>query len=348
MKILSIIIPTYNMEKYLHRCVDSLIAVESILPYLEIIIVNDGSKDKSLNIAQDYQHKYPESIIVIDKKNGNYGSCINAALPIVHGKYIKVIDADDWVINSNLVKYLEKLKNTDADLIITDYTNVFENNQHQYLRSFKLDTDKFYNNDILTSISLKDFQMHSVTYRTEILRKLKYKQTEGISYTDQEWIFYPIQKVKRIIYFNLNLYQYLLGRTGQTMDTKVFAKQIPQQIFIVKKMIEWYNSQQVIPNSLDNYQSNYFFNRMSMLLSGIYKTILLLSQHPSLKDIRELDEYLQQKAPNLYKDLDNSYIHKSFPYKYIRKFHHTNNCPNTFIKSLYQLFIRLRTLGIFK
>ena len=132
------------------------------------------------------------------------------------------------------------------------------------------------------------------------------------------------------------------------MDTKVFAKQIPQQIFIVKKMIEWYNSQQVIPNSLDNYQSNYFFNRMSMLLSGIYKTILLLSQHPSLKDIRELDEYLQQKAPNLYKDLDNSYIHKSFPYKYIRKFHHTNNCPNTFIKSLYQLFIRLRTLGIFK
>lgn len=126
-KILSIIIPTYNMELYLKRCIDSLVTAKQTLGDTEIIVVNDGSKDKSLSIANGYKELYPESLIVIDKTNGNYGSCINAALKIASGKYIKVLDADDWFNTNALVEFVMCLKSLDVDLVLTDYTVCFEN-----------------------------------------------------------------------------------------------------------------------------------------------------------------------------------------------------------------------------
>ena len=104
-KILSIIIPTYNMEKYLPKCLDSLISAKEVLCKMEILIINDGSKDASSRIAHEYQSRYPDSIIVIDKENGNYGSCVNRGLKEATGKYIKVLDADDWFLTQNLKRY---------------------------------------------------------------------------------------------------------------------------------------------------------------------------------------------------------------------------------------------------
>ena len=121
MKLLSIIVPTYNMEAYLVRCLDSV--TNKILPNtLEVIVVNDGSKDKSLNIARSYQTFRPDIISIIDKPNGNYGSCINEGLKEAQGKYIKILDADDWYNTDSLKVFLEKLVDVDSDLIITDFT----------------------------------------------------------------------------------------------------------------------------------------------------------------------------------------------------------------------------------
>ena len=94
-KLLSIIIPTYNMAELLPRCLDSLVTAQGADATLEAVVVNDGSKDNSLAVAQDYQKRYPNIITVIDKPNGNYGSTINAALPVAKGKYVKVLDSDD-------------------------------------------------------------------------------------------------------------------------------------------------------------------------------------------------------------------------------------------------------------
>lgn len=88
-KILTIIIPTYNMEKYLRRCLDSLIIDEEGMKQLEVLVINDGSKDSSSQIAHEYQDKYPDTYRVIDKENGNYGSCINIGLKEAKGKYVK-------------------------------------------------------------------------------------------------------------------------------------------------------------------------------------------------------------------------------------------------------------------
>ena len=99
MKVLSLCIPSYNMEAYLGRCVDSLLA-EEVIDKLEIIIVNDGSKDRTLEIANAYRDRYPQSVVVVDKPNGHYGSTVNAALKVATGRYFRLLDADDWFLIS--------------------------------------------------------------------------------------------------------------------------------------------------------------------------------------------------------------------------------------------------------
>ena len=116
-KILSIIIPTYNMEKYLRKCLDSLIVSNENMELLEVLVVNDGSKDTSLQIAQEYDIKYPQTFRVIDKENGNYGSCVNRGLKEAVGKYVKVLDADDYFDTFEFEKAIDFLKQNDYDLV---------------------------------------------------------------------------------------------------------------------------------------------------------------------------------------------------------------------------------------
>lgn len=105
-KILTIVIPTYNMQDYLRRCLDSLIVPEEQMQLLEVLVVNDGSKDNSSAIAHEYQDKYPGTFRVIDKENGNYGSCVNRGLKEATGKYIKILDADDWFDTKALTSFV--------------------------------------------------------------------------------------------------------------------------------------------------------------------------------------------------------------------------------------------------
>ena len=118
-KILSIVIPTYNMEKYLDKCLTSLIISDKkLFESLEVLVVIDGAKDRSSEIAHNYQEKYPNVIRVIDKENGNYGSCVNRGLLEAVGKYFLVLDADDSFDNDCFLEYLKNIQNLDVDLII--------------------------------------------------------------------------------------------------------------------------------------------------------------------------------------------------------------------------------------
>ena len=124
MKTLSIAIPVYNTEDYIRRCLDSVL-VQEALPYIELIIVNDGSKDSSPEIIREYQARFPENIVFIDKENGGHGSTINAALKAATGKYFRVLDSDDWFDTPEFIKYLKALSACDEDLIVPPYTQEY-------------------------------------------------------------------------------------------------------------------------------------------------------------------------------------------------------------------------------
>ena len=124
-KVLTIIVPVYNMELYLDRCLASLIISDNdLFNALQVIIINDGSKDKSLDIALRYVNRYPNVFEVVDKPNGNYGSCINKGLTIAKGRYFRILDADDWFDTNQLSLFINTIVNLsdELDVLITNYT----------------------------------------------------------------------------------------------------------------------------------------------------------------------------------------------------------------------------------
>ena len=234
-KILSIIIPTYNMAALLPRCLDSLTA-SGVLDDLDILVVNDGSTDSSRAVAYSYAERYPQSIKVVDKKNGNYGSTINAALPLAVGEYVKVLDADDWFDSQALAKYVAELKSLEqgVDVSVTHFLMIHEGGRTETVKYQNYGREpytygKVYNLDkVLGDGFIRYFLMHSLTYRTQLLRDHGYRQTEGISYTDIQWSSYPFFWARSIVFHDLVVYRYNMDREGQTMDPAIIRKSLPQ------------------------------------------------------------------------------------------------------------------------
>jgi len=247
MKLLSVIIPAYNMEAYLAQCVESILRTPS-LAALDIIIVNDGSKDRTLRIAKQYAERYADTVRVVDKPNGNYGSTINAALPLAQGAYVKILDADDQFDGSRVAEMLAFLRKIDgADMVVTPFVEVGGRREHRVdynIYSRKVyEYGKIYDADkVFADGAIRFFMMHGVCYRTEMLRKMSYRQSEGVSYTDQEWVFYPLFRVKTIVFANIPLYRYNTAREGQTMDMKVQMRSLSQLVAVTEAMAQYFIS----------------------------------------------------------------------------------------------------------
>lgn len=224
-KTLTVVIPTYNMEKYLPACLNSVTA-DGVPDTLEIIVVNDGSTDDSLNIIRKYECKRPDLIKVIDKENGNYGSCVNAGLAAATGKYFRILDADDCFDTAALVEMLRRLEDCTTDLVVTlivedwykDDKKVDElcHPFNTVIKNHIYKTDEFY---VHSHVWDGEFRMHGMTYKTEVLRRSGLNLIEGISYTDTIYLYQPFAYAKDFIVYDLYLYHYRMGREGQTMDS---------------------------------------------------------------------------------------------------------------------------------
>ena len=235
------------MEAYLAQCVESILRTPS-LAAVEIIIVNDGSKDKTLRIAKQYAERYAETVRVVDKPNGNYGSTINAALPLAQGEFVKILDADDRFDGSRVAEMLAFLRKMQGvDMVITPFVevegrherrveyNIYSRKVYEYGKVY--DADKIFADGVI-----RYFMMHGVCYRTDMLRKMSYRQSEGVSYTDQEWVFYPLFRVKTIAFADIPLYRYNLSREGQTMDLKVQMRSLSQLVAVTEAMAHYFIS----------------------------------------------------------------------------------------------------------
>lgn len=274
-KILSIIIPTYNMAALLPRCLDSLTA-SGVLDDLDILVVNDGSTDSSRAVAYSYAERYPQSIKVVDKKNGNYGSTINAALPLAVGEYVKVLDADDWFDSQALAKYVAELKSLEqgVDVSVTHFLMIHEGGRTETVKYQNYGREpytygKVYNLDkVLGDGFIRYFLMHSLTYRTQLLRDHGYRQTEGISYTDIQWSSYPFFWAGSIVFHDLVVYRYNMDREGQTMDPAVIRKSLPQLERMTMDLMDFYRKADMsgLSEARVGFLRQYFKNRLRLLV----------------------------------------------------------------------------------
>lgn len=344
-KILSIIVPSYNMEAYLPKCLGSLIVDDKeLLQKLEVIVVNDGSKDKTSVIAHEYADRYKGVFRVLDKANGNYGSCINAALPVATGEFVKILDADDTFNTKSFAQMLTAMivseQNSEhIDLVITDFIEVDENNEDVCSHILQLPTGKAYCVTDIEKIPL--LYMHSIAYRTKNLLDMGYRQTEGISYTDNEWTFYPMTKIKKFKYLRLPVYRYLVGRVGQTIDPAVLRKSVWNHAIIGERMAKEFD---VLRKIVGDVVRQYLEDIAVGMNVRVYDTVILgLHNREADQRLIEFDCRLASVADTIHKKVMARLVSRTIGFHY-GTYWRKSQSSNTLGLLFFRLFRRLMAL----
>lgn len=308
MKILTVIVPVYNTEKYIKRCLDSLDNKE-INDKLEVLVVSDGSKDNAINIAKEYSKRLPDTFKIIEKENGGHGSTINKGLELATGKYFRVLDSDDWVDNVNFVEFVKRLEDQDADLVVTDYSKefIYEGKSEKIVYK-NLEPNKKYIFDKfdLNILNGEYFVMATSTYKTEVLRKSNLKLMEKTFYVDMQYNVVPIPYVNSFVYFDLDIYRYFIGRLDQSVNTASFVKNHLNHDKVVKYLIDYYSNLTDISDT----KKEYIRIILKYILFTHYSIycIYFKKKRQGYKLVKEFDKYLYNKNKELYDVSNISFI----------------------------------------
>ena len=294
MKILTISIAAYNVEKFINQTLDSLID-ERIMDDLEIIVVNDGSSDNTLSIAREYEKKYPNSFVIVDKENGGYGSTINSSLKIASSKYYKLLDGDDWYDTDNLVSLINALKSCNADLVVTPYIEFVDDNGEkkqidslcEYGGKKKFTFDEFPVNTRLNN--------PQVCFKTETIKNKGIEIREHCFYTDTEYLLKCLSKCRTIQKMDYPLYIYRIGLEEQSMSLSGLNRHYKDVVKYFKEMIKYYNEE----NYSEIFKEKYFEGAM-ISLAKYHLTNFLLITPCRKKEYIEFEKYIKDNAPSIY------------------------------------------------
>lgn len=293
MKVLTISIASYNCDTTLEKCLDSMVNANCI-DDLEIIVVNDGSKDHTLEIANAYARKYPKSVTVVDKENGGHGSTINTSIVRATGKYFKIVDSDDWVETENLDKLVGQLKLIDDDVIVNSYVEVDYNNGFKIIRkaSNNIENDSVFEIEKLDDQGIDFFHMHMLTFATRLVKKLGPVIDENCFYVDLEYIDFLLNLVSTIRFFDYPIYNYLLGDVNQSVSVSNMLKRYKQHETVVKHLLSHFSN---IDETKSN-KSTMIKRHIAMVIGRQVKLIFLLSLNDGKKEFIDFYKIIPQWA----------------------------------------------------
>lgn len=314
-KILSIIVPAYNAQQTLDRCISSLI-VPDILDQLEIIIVNDGSTDSTGMIADRYAEQYPQSIMVIHKENGGHGSGINLAVQIVKGCYFRVVDADDWLITENLSAHLKELEFCESDVVINSFYRVKATSRKKIPVQIQeeLKGKKKTLEELLPLLNYvrNCFTIHGITYQTECFRASHIKLSEKIFYEDNEFTTLPFWNVHTIFFSPLFLYQYRIGVQEQSISDQNQVLRVSQLERVLNKICKVYQTD----TRFSPAAQFYLLEKISLIVTSYL--IVCLIRNPNRKEGRKQAKFLMDRLKREYIEI---YQKSLKPYQNLLKIH---------------------------
>ena len=305
-KILTISIAAYNVGKYLRQTLDSLVMEKEFLEKIEVLIVDDGSKDETKKIAKEYEQKYENSFFCLSKENGGYGSTINHALKHAKGKYFKLLDGDDWYDTENLKKFIVFLENTDADIVLTPYKKVYEvQNTEEVITKHEITKEKVLNITDLKSAEIKKIFMHELTVKTALLQKNHIEITENCFYTDTEFAFMPLLYAKTLAKFDSVIYCYRVGVEGQSVSLSGRRKHWIDGEKVEKKLIQEYCQYE---KELAQNIREALFDILIDLAGFQYTTFFLMPKSGEvIEQVKSFDSYIRERLPELYVETGNKY-----------------------------------------
>lgn len=307
MKLLSVAVPCYNSENYMKKCIDSLLAGGEDV---EIIIVNDGSKDGTQQIGEEYAKKYPTIVKLISKENGGHGSAVNAGIMNAEGVFFKVVDSDDWVKESAYQQILTTLHNfvnegTSLDMLISNFVYEKVGVERKKVMAYRHALPQ---KRIFTWKEIKRFRkgqyilMHSVIFRTKLLRECGLELPEHTFYVDNLFVFEPLPYVKKMYYLDVNFYRYFIGRDDQSVNEQVMISRIDQQLRVNRIMIDFLVKMK--PRTMKNKkQKNYMIAYLDIITTVSSIMLIRSGTEENLEKKKELWNYLKEKDAYLFRRL---------------------------------------------
>ncbi len=298
-KVLTIIVPSYNVEQFLDQTLESFID-ERVMKDIEVLVVNDGSKDRTAEIAQKYADRYPDTFYVISKENGGHGSAINCGIAEAQGKYFKVVDGDDWVSTDGLVELVERLRDCRADYVFTNYYEVNDSTKEKR---------KVYFPDIPSNIVFSfgkiaketGISMHALVIRTDILQKNQIYIDEHSFYVDVEYILYPVPYIRSIIYYDIFVYMYRFAQTEQSVSIKGYQKNIQDHLRVILHILD-YIHQYKGREDAEKAKIYYMEKRLAKMIDS--QVSIFTSFSPFDREIRqqfkEFDRVIKKKNKHVY------------------------------------------------
>lgn len=309
MKLLSVTIPCYNSAAYMSH------AIESVLPGgndVEIIVVDDGSSDNTFEIAKQYEEKYPNIVKAIHKENGGHGSAVNTGLANATGLYFKVLDSDDWFKEDAFKEALNVLSHVTTesiqlDMLICNYVYEKVGEKRKKVINYHSALPQ---NVIFTWDEVKHFKtgnyllMHSVMYRTKLLRDCNLTLPEHCFYVDNIFVYAPLPYVKTMYYLDVNLYRYFIGRDDQSVCEKNMMKRIDQQLKVTRIMIDLYDLKTIKNRRLRIYMTKYL--GIMMTVSSVF--LMKIGDDEAAEKKKELWDFLKKKNKHLYHHISATFL----------------------------------------
>lgn len=287
-------------------------AIESLLESkddLEILLVDDGSTDRTPEIADEYAKKYPETIKAIHQENGGHGAAVTTGIKNATGLYYKVLDSDDWFDSQALKEVIARLKGLEepVDMFIVNYVydkpSAHRHKPIRYLNCLPVNkVFKWY--DIRPFLPSQNLLMHSVIYRLGVLKECHLELPKHTFYVDNLFVYEPLPYVKTMYYMNVNLYHYFIGREGQSVNESTMIKRIDQQLAVNKRMIDTVDVMKLKSHALRYYMIHYL-----TMITTVTTVLLTKSGTPENMDKRvELWNYLERKQPKAYRAVRRTFL----------------------------------------
>lgn len=299
MKYISFVVPCYNSEEYMEKCIDSLLIGKDDV---EIIIIDDGSKDNTGKIADKYQKKYPKIVKVVHQENGGHGEGINTGLKHATGKYFKVVDSDDWLDEEAYKKLLKEIKHIDTDLVVCNYVYTYTDGRSDHTISF---ANVYEEGKVLTWDDIHKFKvtqypsLHSMMYKKSVLDKSNIDLPKHVFYEDNLFIYLPLVNTKTILYLDLDLYRYYIGRADQSVQESQMIKRSSHQVLVSERVCTAYDLSEIKNKKLRKLMTRECIFLMTI---GVVFSRLAFTKEGE-KQYKELWKSVKQKNPKLYRHM---------------------------------------------
>lgn len=295
-KVLTVSIAAYNVEAFIEKALNSLLLPQPYMEKLEVIVVDDGSRDHTAAIIQPYVERFPDSIRLVSKENGGYGSTINTSLAQAKGQYYKLLDGDDWYCTEALCGLLDYLEHAEADLILSPYVEVTAVektvDRHPLLLEKAIDLEQ-------AEMTCNTIVMHELVIRTECLRQQNLPITEHCFYTDSEFVFLCLTGAHTVSRYGDAVYCYRLGLEGQSVSLSGTRKHYLELAKVADKLYSIYEGKKLLVTGQHR-------KLMECMIDNIthnsYKAYLLLENPaPKKQELMQRDRQIRQKHPDVYR-----------------------------------------------